>query len=137
MLKKFAKIKDSLQIAANHEDCNIEMHNLLHPDFAKQADTLNVLFANISLVTKILQRRGFKLSEGRKLLDTIVQEKEVHKDNPRSEWFQNKLSDTYIGYLSAKISAPHFCNGIIKIQQGNSHLLTLDDLSQRCLVWRK
>jgi hypothetical protein len=57
MLKKFAKIKDSLQIAANHEDCNIEMHNLLHPDFAKQADTLNVLFANISLVTKILQRR--------------------------------------------------------------------------------
>ena len=127
MLKKFAKIKDSLQIAANHEDCNIEMHNLLHPDFAKQADTLNVLFANISLVTKILQRRGFKLSEGRKLLDTIVQQKEVHKDDPSSEWFQNKLSDTYIGYLSAKISAPHFCNGIIKIQQGNSHLLTLDE----------
>lgn len=122
-MQKWVQIEEHAEaVAAN------PMSNVTLPPtsiyFKRAAKNTKLILDDINAVVVRLQTRLLTLSEGRELIDELIDESETKSTVPGSHWYRNPLTKEYIASDSRKISDKDFVNAVSKLQKRQANTLT-------------
>ena len=120
-------MRDDLIDASEHEDAHIPINS--SPEFCSKTERYERAMNIINQATVALQERFLTLSNGRDVLDTLIESVHEERSNPSSDLYRCKLGVHYISQSADIIKDKHFENGVIKIQKNCLNLLTDEEKS--------
>ena len=85
------------------------------------------MLQDIDAVTRLLQTRLITLAEAQQLLNSLEADIGNARDKPNAFLYNCALDSIYINETSAKLHSPIFHAGVLKIQNGKTHLLTAEE----------
>jgi len=123
MLARFLKIRSELIEASQHDDANITISSELA--YGQKVSKFKEMLSEINIATKMLQKKDATLSECRYVLDTLIESVNEEKYKEGAKFYKSKLGQKYISPNANIVTDKHFEAGVVKIQRGQSHNLSL------------